>query len=358
MAKKYYACRTVGNEGIYFGDWANCAPIVQSSGKQDYKGFSSKESALDYMHLYHTGLSASELLNSALQPQDLPLSIQHELLNLIGVHSLNEINTNYRQFLRNAFDYNQNQAVDYHGKTKEYALMYLPVNMYKIWIPMRLLLEKRCLPVKHAVGSSEVPLKILELGAGPGTSTFGLLSFYKAIAEDNPHLQININYNIVEREMDFETVFEALKAAFLKNLPQNLHVTIHKTVQRDAENHMLFCAGMGYDLITESNMINSNEHHDAEYRNRMIPDIVAALRPGGFAILIEPGTQSNINMLNELVSYQPESVWAPPLKASISMEKNALFLEQRNLLIRSKYTDFRHWLSYCILTHPFKELAL
>ena len=43
-------------------------------------------------------------------------------------------------------------------------------------------------------GLGDVYKRQLEMGAGPGTATIGLLSFYAKIAEANPSLEIHLEY--------------------------------------------------------------------------------------------------------------------------------------------------------------------
>lgn len=358
MAKQYYASRTPGKFGVYFGEYINCQKMLQGPG-QLFKGFQSEAAARSFVHKYSESLSTSDSLILSAQPQDLPQEICHGILSLFGVDQMKELSQEQLLSLTRAFEgaYDGEKPVDYRGKTEEYAMIYLPVNMYKIWIPLRKLLAAHCLPTDCSELKKMVPIRVLELGAGPGTSTFGFLDFYKLLAFENPGTEFAINYNIVELEQDFEHVFETLKNAYLKTLPSNLRVTIQRTIQRDAENHMLYCGGMNYDLIIESNMVNSSEHHQTDYQERMITDIISALRPGGFSILIEPGTNSNIAYLNDLLSNNADNIWQAPEKGTCSMEKNSLYKEQCNFRIR-RPGRYQHWMSSCILTKPFKEMAL
>lgn len=359
MAKQYYASRTPGKAGIFYGNWAECSNLIQGPG-QDFKGFPTMESAAEYIHKYPRYLQVQNTVKQSALPQDLPFSLYQGLLQLFNAKRIADIDPETRAYIKEAFRdaYNDEIAVDYKGRTKEYAMMYLPVNMYKIWLPLRKLLSDHCLPIEYQIGNNTLPLKILELGAGPGTSTFGLLDFYKALANENPEKRFIIIYHIVELEQDFEDVFLSLIESYMKEIPSNMTVSIQRTIQRDAEKHMLYCTGMDYDLIIESNMINASEHHSDDYKVRLIPDIISALRPGGFAILVEPGKLTNINMIKQLISKCSENIWQNPEKASISMKNNTIYLEQCRKDIGMRYSGYmEHWMSSCILTKPFREMV-
>ena len=66
--------------------------------------------------------------------------------------------------------------------------------MQKIWRP---LLD---LAITDSLESS---CRVLELGAGPGSATFGLIEFYKYLAFDNYSTEFYIDITVVEREDTF-----------------------------------------------------------------------------------------------------------------------------------------------------------
>lgn len=77
---------------------------------------------------------------------------------------------------------------NYENNELFYSLYYLPNNIFKIWVPLTDLLYRKLLKTNMCA---------LELGAGPGTSTFGLLEFYREMALINPQQIYRIEIDIV-----------------------------------------------------------------------------------------------------------------------------------------------------------------
>lgn len=109
---------------------------------------------------------------------DIPESIQRGLLNLFGIQAIDELTKEKKILLKNSISrlFSTTEQTDYDEYCRAYALYYLPVNMQKIWRP---LLD---LAITDSLESS---CRVLELGAGPGSATFGLIEFYKYLAFDN-----------------------------------------------------------------------------------------------------------------------------------------------------------------------------
>ena len=104
----------------------------------------------------------------------IPTTLENKLLDLFNVNRVCDFTEQELIKLREAnkmfyTGYNAN----YSQLAKEYALYYLPVNMYKIWKP---LLD---LAIKKQIRNR---FDILEFGCGPGSSTFGIIEFFKMLA--------------------------------------------------------------------------------------------------------------------------------------------------------------------------------
>ena len=99
------------------------------------------------------------------QPE-IPKEIEESIINLFGVKKLREIQDKTALAKRIANLFYSEGETSYKQNHKEYTLYYLPVNFYKVWQPLIDLLKYNLIHERF---------KILELGAGPGSCTFGMI---------------------------------------------------------------------------------------------------------------------------------------------------------------------------------------
>lgn len=223
----------------------------------------------------------------------------------------------------------------YCDKAFDYTLIYFPVNFYKVWYPLFCLLEKFELAIN---------LKILELGAGPGTSTFSTLCFYRELATENPEINFSIDYTVIEKEKAFEPIFNIFKRKFIESCPQNLILKNINFVVGDAFEKYLNYKENSFDLIIESNLLNNQELLPTDHITRFDDCWNKLLKGNGKAILIEPGKNENVFFLNTLT--EPKNMWANPDKyntyiAGIQWVKD---LQDKKL----RYAKENHWFACAI----------
>ena len=143
--------------------------------------------------------------------------------------------------------------------------------------------------------SLEPSCRVLELGAGPGSATIGLIEFYKYLAYDNYSTEFYIDITVVERESAFLRIFDSLMKQYTCSLPSNLNVSI-KPINADAVE-FLNNENSGYNLIIESNMLNPKEHISALYLEGLAHNLIRALEKHSSLIFIEPAKQELTNYL-------------------------------------------------------------
>ena len=212
--------------------------------------------------------------------QDIPSSIESGLLSLFCVESLDQLSAAEIESVKNSVQrlFRITGATDYDGFCKSYALYYLPVNFYKIWRPLLDLVLTDSLPVRG---------RILELGAGPGSATFGLIEFFKCLATENSTQSFSLVIVLVEKNAVFITVFEKLYSAYASSLPDNLVVSV-KCIIDDALAFLSQGKGNCYDLIIESNMLNPNESIMESRLSEFAEGLNRHMAKHASAILIEP----------------------------------------------------------------------
>ena len=142
---------------------------------------------------------------------DIPESIQRGLLNLFGIQAIDELTKEKKILLKNSISrlFSTTEQTDYDEYCRAYALYYLPVNMQKIWRP---LLD---LAITDSLESS---CRVLELGAGPGSATFGLIagSFMGAPLGNHLVVKKKLAENHVEQE-HFELSEDIVRVADVSN---------------------------------------------------------------------------------------------------------------------------------------------
>ena len=180
----------------------------------------------------------------------LPKEIDMSLRDMLGVKKLSDLDKSTKQSLRwdisNLF---KGKNTTYFNRHMAYTIYYLPANFSKCWKPLYDLLIKN--QIKQNVS-------ILELGVGPGSTTFGIMEFYKVLALENPDSLFNLKLYLVEKEIEFKQIFEKLFEEYNATIPKNLQVDINFKILKIDENFQVDNK-MKFDIVVESNMLNPNE---------------------------------------------------------------------------------------------------
>ena len=350
----YYAVRNSNNPGV-FTDYNLTG--IQGFSNPVYKKFDTKTEAYRYLH---KSVSCSVMSLYSSYPLNLPPPVETSLLGLFHVKQISELSAETIHEIREktawmfSKDSLEATAVDYSQCTREYALQYLPVNFYKPWIPLFELLQDNRLPIRDEViyNDGTHPIRILEIGVGPGTATLSTLSFYAKIAEENPGLTLEVEYTAIEYEIAFKPVFDKLVTAMMACLPENLHVNMKPLQIRDAFAFLKNNPDSNYDMVLESNMLNHNEHVDVQNLKGFIQDIHRALVWFGKAIFIEPADEETSAFLKTAVKHASEAngfLVTEPKTAFIDVSGISLYCSAVGRL-RNKLEDDKHWFSYTVLT--------
>lgn len=322
--RTYYAVLEGESAGIYPTE-----KIAKEKGS--YRSFRSKQEADEYLYRCPTNLSTKRIRDIVGKSVDIPQDVRNNILSLFAIHSLGElfvgILSKIRRKTRYMFSGNK-EPVDYSDRAKEYALLYLPVNYYKIWTPLLEAARRRKLPVKSNPINR---IQILEVGAGPGTSTLSVLEFYYQLAEEN-NMDIYLDLTIVEYEKAFINVLDRLlnscfgiADAYGERRKGRLHCRI-KCNNKDAISY-LHNTGLSYNLIYESNMLNGWEHINRDDISQLASDISKSMVNFGLTILVEPA-DNRIDMLKDL-SYRIE--FSPGMSVICSDERDSTNLENIQL---------------------------
>jgi ribosomal protein RSM22 (predicted rRNA methylase) len=222
----------------------------------------------------------------------------------------------------------------------------LPVNFYKVWLPLYKLISINKLPRE---------IKILEIGNGPGTATWGLISFYEYLALENPIIDFRVEYDCVEIEPNFGEIFFRLRTKCLENLTGNLEVNFKKVLYGiDAFDYLGSLKKEEYDIILESNLVNCFENSEAD-NEKIIDSYVNAvnngLKPKGHVIFIEPGTNEKVYELEELSDVLINKAncikFVKPLKSNVNINQLSILQDLIKVGLRTCAKD-KHWFS-CML---------
>lgn len=273
---------------------------------------------------------------------DLPKSLECGILNWFQTNSLETLPAQRISEIKNQhIQYSDWQETDYSDKIDNYILTYMPVNFYKLWIPLQNLFRTHHL---------KTDLKILELGAGPGTSTISFLYFIMQLAKENPNLNFRLDYQIVEREPEFVIACKFFLKAFLDKLSiNNLHgkFAIH---QEDINSFVTKSEiSHDYDLILESNVLNRNETTHPENLNTLVMSLSNMLRERGTMIMVEPGNRANTELLKNLYHILTQDLLhgeVNPIVTNIHTDHISLLRSVENIGLRAR--THAHWFSYAI----------
>jgi ribosomal protein RSM22 (predicted rRNA methylase) len=160
-----------------------------------------------------------------------------------------------------------------------HALFFAPADAAKILIPLAELHGRNLLPAG--------PLRILDVGAGPGAMTLGALDFLHRIGH-----RAAISVHAVDRDRDALRIFRQAVSDLGARLDLELAVTIE---QVDLAAPRLPTAGA--DLILIGSVLNEL----APVRSRtLLTELLGALDPTGALIVIEPALRETARALHEL----------------------------------------------------------
>ena len=177
----------------------------------------------------------------------------------------------------------------------------------------------------------------------------GLISFYSEMAAANPEKDFELVITAVERESSFLELYNYLTGKLISTCTSNLNVAI-RLVHADALD---YSAGPEkYDLLIESNMLNSSEgirNHAIEPFSKVLD---AALEQNGLAILIEPGKSEDRDYLFRLADSLSaariaEQLFQPKTIAT-DVSGISLYREAYAAGLRSLRKD-QHWFSYMVM---------
>ena len=285
----HFVIRDGPSAGIYTGDEEMGKIMKGSSSSVMVFKCKSYKDAIICMHK-----GAGNLRSEQMEiPADLPEELTERLWNLFGVRSAGELSAErIREIRMKAELFLETGRTDYRQCAREYALLYLPVNLYKVWIPLMRMLPSARLPVDGKI-------RILEIGAGPGTATLGVLLFYQELARRNPRRTFEIEYYIIERELAF---IEVMNRLVKWSVPKNLRIHFNKPVCEDVTEAIRRFAGKEMDLILECNMLNPNECIESHQLADFVVDICRALRNYGSFLMLEPEGPEMMTHLRSIIS--------------------------------------------------------
>lgn len=228
-------------------------------------------------------MKTNHLIELADSNQTIPAIIETTIMRLFSVDRLDELDNNAKKTLTEKVSglFTGTSQTDYTNSHKEYTLFYLPSNFYKVWRPLIDLLKFNL--IKPTVN-------ILELGVGPGSCTFGIIEFYRMLAQDNPTEIFNVSFCLVEREKEFIHIFYAIYNEYQKIFPSNLCVSINQ-INADINEDISFDTSIKFDIIVESNMLNSNEQVSSPVFKNVRKFCKENLREHSSIILIEPADE-------------------------------------------------------------------
>ncbi len=342
----YYFCMKTLYELNRYKDCLECYQYC----KRNSPDFNKLDSIMELV-LSHESFSDEEgrvFTGLMKYPLDLPQIVTETVLKILNVSSLSEID--YQRRLRMSFqgrtlyDPDRVEVADYSVSSDTYLLTYFPLNYYKIWKPLGVLELEHKLPLQ---------CKVLELGAGPGTATLGLISFYSKRAEENPEENYCLDITAVERETSFSSMFYELTSAIINTCPSNLNIRI-QLVQQDA---FLFEVENpnSYELIIESYMLNSYEGRKLEEQEEIVNVIVKAMNNDAFFIMIEPANSYEIICrIAQKAKDKGMGLYKESSYESIPIENISLY--QETLSAKLRWKDIQvHSFSYGILKRSIRD---
>lgn len=274
------------------------------------------------------------------KPVNLPSIVTKAVYERLGVDKIGDLEKQRLDQLRRLGKmYGDNANADYHYATEAYLLAYMPVNFYKVWKPLRDLAR---------LGKIPKNCNVLELGAGPGTSTMGLLSFYGKLAAGNLDSTFKVNIQAVEKEKKFREIFIELTERLITELPSNLEVNV-QFINRDA---LCDCEAywQKYDLIMESNMFNLAEAISEEQVDSYVKILKQVTKPNSVLIMIEPADPETMAFFTSISDRIQKEVFELSKVKSLNkkaVDVSGIKLFKDTLENRIRFKDYAyHWFSY------------
>ena len=351
---KYYAVRRGRKPGIYT-TWSECERQISGYSGQDYRRFSTREEAEEYLgaetappqqilslRTIEPNIVSSEGV-AFNYPMDIPEIVCESVHSRFGVSSLTQLAPETLAQLQSQSNdmYGTGQTVGYHTRAEAYLLTYMPVNFFKIWKPLYDLAN---------AGDLQNTYRILELGAGPGTATMGLISFFCELAISNPDVPFKLDITAVEKESSFQPLFDDLTARLSKACPSNLSVFC-KMIEADALGEVPEYSQQ-YDLVVESNMLNLSEGIDAQAIEAFAQVLSKTVGEQGTVILIEPGTKEDrafLKLLEDFISGEKIADQViPPKTLAVNITGISLYQEAVSAGLRGSRKS-EHWFSYLVM---------
>jgi ribosomal protein RSM22 (predicted rRNA methylase) len=168
---------------------------------------------------------------------------------------------------------------DHSADLAAHALFFAPADAAKILVPLSELHGRGLVPDR--------PLRILDVGAGPGGMTLGALDFLHRTGH-----RAAISLHAVDRDRDALRIYRQAVSELGTRLGLELAVTV-EAVDLAAQR----VSTAGADLILVGNVLN--ELDPARARTLLV-ELLAALDPAGSLIIIEPALRETTRALHEL----------------------------------------------------------
>jgi ribosomal protein RSM22 (predicted rRNA methylase) len=176
-----------------------------------------------------------------------------------------------------------------------YLLYYLPTNLFKSGFLLNEL-------AAHPDSLLSLPkLRLLDIGAGQGAATLGLLDYFAGTASPPAHLDI-VAADLSARPLED---YRWLVTNYMARLGSEKVISYNlETYQVDLERGLPAELGAGFDLIVAANLINELFHSSStavESRARWIAEKVGpALAESGSLLIIEPALKDATRALMRL----------------------------------------------------------
>lgn len=218
---------------------------------------------------------------------EVPNIIENTIINLFGVKTLQNLKDKEGLTKKITSLFRDGGETDYSEYHKEYTLRYFSVNFYKVWQPLIDLLKYDLIKEK---------VNILEIGVGPGSCTFGLIEFFRVLADDNKERSFDIKLSLIEREYEFINIFNIIFDNYKNVLPNNLNITIN-WFNEDLNN--VINLEDKFDFIIESNMLNRNEKISSGVLKNLANFYTQNINSHSTLIFIEPADENIVNYLKK-----------------------------------------------------------
>lgn len=168
-----------------------------------------------------------------------------------------------------------------------YLLYYLPVNYLKT---VRVLSEFR----SEELVSGRV--RILDLGAGPGTSMLSVMSFYADLVQKKQMKEVWLDFTLIDQNFnslkDAKNLHDEYRAHLEKQVPGFKSSCCVKSFDLKRGGLKRFLRGFRFHLITVGNLLNefSNDEERFGFVSQVLQDQLQSKQ--GKLILIEPASLS------------------------------------------------------------------